>query len=31
LNLHILFPIIGLCVLAVLPIAIKALRGKKDL
>lgn len=28
---HILFPIIGLCVLAVLPIAIKALRGKKGL
>lgn len=28
---HILFPIIGLCVLAVLPIAIKAVRGKKGL
>lgn len=28
---HILFPIVGLCVLAVLPIAIKAVRGKKGL
>lgn len=28
---HILFPILGLCVLAVLPIAIKAVRGKKGL
>lgn len=28
---HILFPIIGLCVLAVLPIIIKAVRGKKGL
>lgn len=28
---HILFPIIGLCVLAILPIAIKAVRGNKDL
>ncbi|MEL6508410.1 MAG: TVP38/TMEM64 family protein [Pseudomonadota bacterium] len=28
---HILFPIIGLCVLAALPIAIKAIRGKKGL
>jgi len=28
---HILFPIIGLCVLAVLPIVIKAVRGKKGL
>ncbi|AKS44897.1 Uncharacterized membrane protein YdjX, TVP38/TMEM64 family, SNARE-associated domain [Octadecabacter temperatus] len=28
---HILLPIIGLCVLAVLPILIKALRGKKGL
>lgn len=28
---HILFPIIGLCVLAVLPIVLKAVRGKKGL
>lgn len=28
---HILFPIIGLCILAVLPILIKAVRGKKGL
>ena len=28
---HILFPIIGLCVLAALPIVIKAVRGKKGL
>ncbi|MEL6960719.1 MAG: TVP38/TMEM64 family protein [Pseudomonadota bacterium] len=28
---HILFPIIGLCVLAALPILIKAVRGKKGL
>ena len=28
---HILLPILGLCVLAALPIAIKAIRGKKDL
>ena len=28
---HILFPIVGLCVLAVLPIIIKAVRGKKGL
>jgi uncharacterized membrane protein YdjX (TVP38/TMEM64 family) len=28
---HILFPIIGLCVLAILPTAIKAVRGNKDL
>ena len=28
---HILLPILGLCVLAALPIAIKALRGKKGL
>lgn len=28
---YILFPIIGLCVLAVLPIIIKAVRGQKDL
>ena len=27
----ILFPILGLCVLAVLPIIIQAVRGKKDL
>jgi uncharacterized membrane protein YdjX (TVP38/TMEM64 family) len=28
---HILLPILGLCVLAALPIAIKTIRGKKDL
>jgi len=28
---HILFPILGLCVLAVLPVIIKAVRGKKGL
>jgi uncharacterized membrane protein YdjX (TVP38/TMEM64 family) len=28
---HILFPILGLCFLAVLPIILKAVRGKKDL
>ena len=27
----ILFPILGLCLLALLPILIKAIRGKKDL
>ena len=28
---HVLLPILGLCLLAVLPIAIKALRGRKGL
>jgi len=28
---HILFPILGLCALSLLPVAIKALTGKKEL